>query len=96
MFNYLYGGDLLRPNGTIGSVPLDGQLLSFDQSEFFENSGFFSMSASMDDQGYLYIPTGCSQNFSEILNLNPCKLAIALHGCAQTRLKILQVMRKYI
>ncbi|VDI07269.1 Hypothetical predicted protein [Mytilus galloprovincialis] len=45
-------------------------------SEFTENS---TSAYSMDDTGYVYIPSGCSQNTSK------CKLHIALHGCKMGR-----------
>jgi len=75
MFNHLYGGDLKKPEGSIGTVPLDGELFEFDQSEFLEKK------SSMDNIGYAYIPSGCSQTTNKT-----CKLSLALHGCAQARL----------
>ncbi|CAG2225172.1 unnamed protein product [Mytilus edulis] len=51
------------------------ELLTFDQSEFTENS---TSGYSMDKTGYVYIPSGCSQN-------TKCKLHIALHGCKMGR-----------
>lgn len=61
MFNHLYGEDaLVKPNGTMGTVPLRGRFYEFDQSEFFDKKGFFSKSAGMDDVGFAYIPSRCS------------------------------------
>lgn len=74
MFNHLYGGELKKPEGSVGTVPLNGELFEFDQSEFLEKK------SSMDNSGYAYIPSGCSLNATI-----PCKFAIALHGCAQPR-----------
>lgn len=88
MFNHLYGGSLIKPNGTVGSVPLSGKLSSFDQFEFFDRQNFWVTSASMDNTGYIYIPSGCSINATDSKNEKLCKLAFALHGCSQTRYAI--------
>lgn len=93
MFNHLYGEDaLVKPNGTMGTVPLRGRFYEFDQSEFFDKKGFFSKSAGMDDVGFAYIPSRCSVPEKDVIDDNStaiykpyCKLAIALHGCTQTR-----------
>ncbi|CAC5416589.1 unnamed protein product [Mytilus coruscus] len=59
-------------------------LLTFDQSEFTENS---TSAYSMDKTGYVYIPSGCSHN--------KCKLHIALHGCKMGRYYIDDVYVKH-
>ncbi|XP_063400207.1 poly(3-hydroxybutyrate) depolymerase-like [Mytilus trossulus] len=72
LLNWIYG-NLTKP--TVNTI-VSGQLLTFDQSEFTENS---TSAYSMDNTGYVYIPSGCSQNTSK------CKLHIALHGCKMGR-----------
>lgn len=44
-------------------------LFTFDQTKFFSGN------ISVDDIGFVYIPTGCQDRTS------PCKLHIAIHGC---------------
>jgi hypothetical protein len=71
MFDYLYGGGLNRPDAN--TVPA-GDLILFDQSEFFN---FAPALSSMDSKGYVYIPTGCRSGNEA------CALHIAFHGCTQ-------------
>jgi hypothetical protein len=73
MANYLYGGALIKPQGNEGLLT---NLFEFDQSEFFEIST--PAMSSMDDIGYVYIPTRCAAGAL-------CKLHIAFHGCQQGR-----------
>ena len=72
MLNYLYGG-MIKPQGNEGLL---ANLFEFDQKEFFEISN--PSLSSMDDIGYVYIPTKCASGTS-------CKLHIAFHGCQQGR-----------
>ena len=69
MANYLYNGQLIRPQGNEGNL---NNLLEFDQSEFIE-SGTPGM-ISMDSIGFVYVPTRCAAGAL-------CKLHIAFHGC---------------
>lgn len=75
MYNHLYGGNLSKPEqGSVGTVPLNGQFFTFDQTEFLGDSRYHSM----DRQGFVYIPSGC-------LGDKVCKLSIVFHGCLQNR-----------
>lgn len=56
-----------------------GNLLEYDQSEFFQISP--PSASSMDNVGYIYVPTSCA-------NLVQCKLHIAFHGCQQGRWEV--------
>ncbi len=49
---------------------LSGELLVFDQTEFFDSS-----LASMDKVAFAYVPSSCSSE--------QCKVHVAVHGCAQ-------------
>ena len=69
MANFLYNGQLIRPQGNEGNL---NNLLEFDQSEFIE-SGTPGM-ISMDSIGFVYVPTRCAAGAL-------CKLHIAFHGC---------------
>jgi len=71
LLNHIYGG-LQEPTGT---VALNGELLTFDQSEFISGS---PGSISMDSTGYIYVPSGCVSN-------SGCKVHLAFHGCEQGR-----------
>lgn len=77
ILNWIYGGNLQRPSGT---VPLAGDFYQFDQKEFFGTGG--PSSASMDTVGFVYVPTRC------IDSQRACKLHIAFHGCVQGRYAI--------
>ncbi|XP_025083450.1 uncharacterized protein LOC112557673 [Pomacea canaliculata] len=74
LLNHIYGGNLKHGTAAHGS------LIKFDQSDFF----YFSSPSvySMDDVGYVYIPSGCASKHSA------CKLHVAFHGCkmGQTRI----------
>ncbi|XP_066275206.1 poly(3-hydroxybutyrate) depolymerase-like [Branchiostoma lanceolatum] len=85
--NHIYGSsqDLVKPDpysdvATRGQVKIhlvfsSAFFRTFDQGEFFY---FTSPSAySMDDEGFVYIPSGCAGRYSD------CKLHIHLHGCNQ-------------
>ena len=74
MLNFVYDGKL-RP----GVIADQANLFKFDQKEFFNNK---PSSASMDDIGFVYIPTECKDP------TRLCKLHIALHGCQQGFYKI--------
>jgi len=69
LLNHIYGGHLKQP------TTASGQLIKFDQGDFF----YFSSPStySMDNFGYVYVPTGCQNKHA------PCKLHIAFHGCQQ-------------
>ncbi|KAF2351537.1 Alpha/Beta hydrolase fold, partial [Trinorchestia longiramus] len=71
-FSALYG-DITKPDGT---EELPGTFDEFDQSVFISGT---PSSISMDDVGFVYIPSACADG-STI-----CKLHIALHGCLQGR-----------
>jgi len=72
MANYLYNGQLIRPQGNEANL---NNLFEFDQTEFMENG--IGM-ASMDTIGYVYVPTRCAAGAL-------CKLHIAFHGCLTGR-----------
>ncbi|KAK7074934.1 hypothetical protein SK128_015272 [Halocaridina rubra] len=72
--NHLYDNTLIRPNG---SEALNGIFDLFDQTDYFYISD--PALSSMDDMGYVYIPSGC------VDKTNVCKLHIALHGCLMGR-----------
>ena len=62
----------------IGNEAIISNLLEFDQAEFFQISA--PSVSSMDDIGYVYVPTSCANGAA-------CKLHIAFHGCQQGRYK---------
>lgn len=62
----------------IGNEAILSNLLEFDQAEFFQISA--PSVSSMDDIGYVYVPTSCANGAA-------CKLHIAFHGCQQGRYK---------
>jgi len=70
MLNFLYGG-LTQPADTAGNM---GNLLNFDQAEFFAADPSFS---SMSRNGFVYVPTFCR-------NGGRCRLHISFHGCMQS------------
>lgn len=53
-----------------------GELIAFDQAEFFDNSDDF-YSSSMDEIGYAYVPHACKAG--------GCRIHVSLHGCMQGR-----------
>ncbi len=63
----LYG--VLQPP----SAHPSGRLLAFDQREFARSA----FAASMDDQGFVYVPEACSTD--------ACRVHVAFHGCRQGR-----------
>ncbi|XP_070548547.1 poly(3-hydroxybutyrate) depolymerase-like [Ptychodera flava] len=73
ILNHMYGG-LTRPGS---NTILRGDFYAFDQDEFFYTS--LPSQSSMDDVGYVYVPSGCDRRFSN------CKVHIAMHGCEQGR-----------
>ncbi|XP_030834666.1 uncharacterized protein LOC100888183 [Strongylocentrotus purpuratus] len=72
MLNHFYGPGLQRPTATTSQ---DGDLLEFDQTEFFPygNPGLESVA----NTGYVYVPTGC------LVDASLCRVHLALHGCLQ-------------
>ncbi|KAH3739752.1 uncharacterized protein LOC127851632 [Dreissena polymorpha] len=70
LLNHIYGGNLQKPSAT---TQQNGQLMAFSQSDFFYVStpGMYSM----DDTGYIYVPSGC------VNKRTACKLHVAFHGC---------------
>ncbi|XP_077985961.1 poly(3-hydroxybutyrate) depolymerase-like [Glandiceps talaboti] len=73
ILNHMYGGDLKVP--TKYGDPLAGELLAFDQTELEPS---YIGSTSLDDQGYIYVPSGCKDTLG-------CKLHLVFHGCNQGR-----------
>ncbi|CAH2276333.1 polyhydroxybutyrate depolymerase [Pelobates cultripes] len=73
--NQIYGG-LRKPSSSAG---LTGQLILYDQSEYFKlaSAGTYGM----DTAGYVYIPSSCQSG-------TRCRLHIAFHGCLQGREKL--------
>eukprot|EP00118_Oscarella_pearsei_P017518 m.174202 g.174202 ORF g.174202 m.174202 type:complete len:201 (+) comp39106_c1_seq23:464-1066(+) len=57
------------------SAANQSNLQEFDQKKYF----VFAHLVSMDDTGYLYVPSGCRESFKK------CRLHIAFHGCKQGR-----------
>ena len=74
MLNFLYGGNLTRPESTYVA---DGELLDFSQNEFFTLHPVFS---SMSTSGLIYIPKACKDGSIQ------CRLHIAFHGCMANEL----------
>jgi len=62
---------LLGPLQPPAAAPA-GELLAFDQRPFF---GGRPIDASMDNEGYAYIPPGC--------RVGGCRVHVAFHGCRQ-------------
>ena len=75
MLNFVYNNKLRAPVAAVMA-----NLFKFDQKEFFNLNR--PSSASMDDIGFVYIPTECKDP------TRLCKLHIALHGCQQGFYKI--------
>lgn len=73
LLEHIYGS-LQRPNE---SASLPGDFYEFSQAEFFYTSP--PAVSSMDDVGYVYVPSGCKSGS------NACKLHVAFHGCLQGR-----------
>ncbi|MEE6478125.1 hypothetical protein FKM82_011749 [Ascaphus truei] len=73
--NHIYGG-LQKPDS---SAALTGQLVLFDQSEFFNLAA--PSTYGMDTAGYVYIPSSCQSG-------ETCRLHIVFHGCLQGREKV--------
>lgn len=65
-FQTMYGSDL-----TIGT-DISSNLYEFDQTEFFTGT-----STSINDHGYIYIPTDCADGSVS------CRLHMSYHGCLQ-------------
>lgn len=53
------------------------RLAAFDQTAFFDTA---EPSTSLDDVGYVYVPTDCS---NEAASDHVCRLHVAFHGCRQ-------------
>ncbi|XP_068129046.1 poly(3-hydroxybutyrate) depolymerase-like [Hyperolius riggenbachi] len=73
--NHIYGG-LQRPSA---GAALTGQLILFDQSEFFKLAA--PSTYGMDTAGYIYVPSSCQSGAR-------CRLHIVFHGCLQAREKL--------
>ncbi|XP_072255048.1 poly(3-hydroxybutyrate) depolymerase-like [Pyxicephalus adspersus] len=73
--NHIYGG-LQKP--TPGAA-LTGQLILFDQSEYFKLAA--ASTYGMDTAGYIYVPASCQSGAR-------CRLHIVFHGCLQAREKL--------
>ncbi|XP_069807861.1 poly(3-hydroxybutyrate) depolymerase-like [Dendropsophus ebraccatus] len=74
--NHIYGGTLQKPSS---GAALTGQLILFDQSEFFKLAA--PSTYGMDTAGYIYVPAACQSGAQ-------CKLHIVFHGCLQAREKL--------
>jgi hypothetical protein len=69
LLQHIYGA-LNQPNrGQLG-----GKLLTFDQSVYTRPKDASEL--SLGDTGYVYVPDACAHG-------EPCRVHIALHGCAQ-------------
>ncbi|KAM5173003.1 poly(3-hydroxybutyrate) depolymerase-like [Mantella aurantiaca] len=73
--NHIYGG-LQKPSP---GAALTGQLILFDQSEFFKLAA--PSTYGMDTAGYIYVPASCQSGAQ-------CRLHIVFHGCLQAREKL--------
>ncbi|KAM3926880.1 poly(3-hydroxybutyrate) depolymerase-like [Leptodactylus fuscus] len=73
--NHIYGG-LQKPSS---GAQLTGQLILFDQTEFFKLAA--PSTYGMDTAGYIYVPAACQSGAQ-------CKLHIVFHGCLQAREKL--------
>lgn len=74
LLNHIYGGHLHAP------TTASGQLIKFDQTDFFYLSS--PATYSMDNFGYVYVPTACRTKHTA------CKLHIAFHGCLMGQSRI--------
>ncbi|KAM4038284.1 poly(3-hydroxybutyrate) depolymerase-like [Anomaloglossus baeobatrachus] len=74
--NHIYGGGLQKPSS---GAAFTGQLILFDQSEFFKLAA--PSTYGMDSAGYVYVPSSCQSGAQ-------CKLHIVFHGCLQGREKL--------
>lgn len=72
-FQALYGTNEVSRGTTITK-----NLFEFDQSPFVEKGTSLS-SLSLDQTGYIYVPTACADGSTA------CHLHIAFHGCVQTQ-----------
>jgi hypothetical protein len=68
IFRTLYGQNI-NDKGTAKAANLQ----SFSQTSYFSGR-----STSIDDKGYIYVPTACASG-------STCHLHVALHGCLQTQ-----------
>lgn len=76
ILNHVYPNDGIK-QAAKGSKAT-GSLTEFSQTSFFPSGS--SSKISMDNSGYLYVPTSCLTK--------KCKLHVALHGCVQQKEKI--------
>jgi hypothetical protein len=74
MFNFLYGGDLVRPEK---EYVAEGELLDYNQKDFFVMPPAVS---SMSTSGLIYVPKACKDGSTQ------CRLHIAFHGCMANEL----------
>ena len=72
MLNHLLDNSLTRPEYPPSYV-YSGDLRQFDAKEFFPNND--PKALSMDEFGYVYVPTGCLDGSVQ------CLLHIHFHGC---------------
>ena len=68
----IYGAGLTPPAGKA-----TGRIVAFDQTEFVP--GKAAAANGLDRTGYLYVPKACEPGAAQ-----PCRLQVALHGCAQS------------
>nr|XP_006814224.1 PREDICTED: uncharacterized protein LOC102800916 [Saccoglossus kowalevskii] len=73
ILNHIYGGGLKMP--AEWGVALPGDMMQFDQTELIPS---YSGSHSLDDIGFIYVPSGCKTTPG-------CKLHVVYHGCLQGR-----------
>ncbi|XP_071842070.1 poly(3-hydroxybutyrate) depolymerase-like [Apostichopus japonicus] len=71
ILDHIYGPGLIKPDS---SMIAGGEFLEFDQTEYQPAFG----TASLDDVGYVYVPTGC-------MSSTGCRVHVSLHGCKQGR-----------
>jgi len=69
MFKWFYGNDIVEPDG---GYKADGELLKYDQNEFFIVD---PLVGSMARSGLIYVPKNCKDK------TKTCRFHIAFHGC---------------
>ena len=67
----IYGADLTPAAGKA-----TGRFVAFDQTEFVPDKA--AAANGLDRTGFLYVPKACEPGAAQ-----PCRLQIALHGCAR-------------
>ncbi|XP_077870145.1 poly(3-hydroxybutyrate) depolymerase-like [Saccoglossus kowalevskii] len=76
ILDHIYGGALKMPSQW--GVALSGDMLQFNQTQLIPS---YRGSHSLDDIGFMYVPSGCRSTPG-------CKLHIVFHGCNQGRYKL--------